>query len=326
MRDHGGFEGNGQTLRIATKLEHFSDNHGYNFTRRVILGILKYPVPYKSVVNPDITPSMKPGASAIDIIDRKKSKPPKCYFDCEQEVVDWVLSSVSFEDRTLFQNTLIVEGKHKRTLHKSLDASIMDTADDIAYGIHDLEDSIALRLISEKEFRLRIDDKICSPLLEFLASKGESVDTYNNMVKSLFGSGKERKRCISRLVGVMINSTRFTTCEVLKDPIVRYGVGLSEEHRAFLDRLQEIVEEFVILSPNVQHLEFKGQTMVVSVFEALASDPKSLLPRDAYESFVKSSEPNRVICDFVAGMTDRYLLKTFERLFSPRMGSVFDKL
>jgi hypothetical protein len=34
----------------------------------------------------------------------------------------------------------------------------------------------------------------------------------------------------------------------------------------------------------------------------------------------------RVICDHVAGMTDDFLLKTYDRLFSPRMGSVFDKL
>ena len=34
----------------------------------------------------------------------------------------------------------------------------------------------------------------------------------------------------------------------------------------------------------------------------------------------------RVICDHISGMTDQFLLKTYERLFSPRMGSVFDRL
>lgn len=33
----------------------------------------------------------------------------------------------------------------------------------------------------------------------------------------------------------------------------------------------------------------------------------------------------RAICDDVAGLTDTYLLRIYERLFSPRMGSVFDK-
>jgi dGTPase len=81
----------------------------------------------------------------------------------------------------------------------------------------------------------------------------------------------------------------------------------------------------VIFSPNVQHLEFKGQKLVVSVFEAIQSDPKSLLPADAYARFAATGNV-RAVCDYVAGMTDDFLLKTYDRLFSPRMGSVFDQL
>src|SRR3546814_19986976 len=49
MRDHGGFEGNGQTLRILSKLELFSEGFGSNLTRRTLLGTLKYPVPYSKI-------------------------------------------------------------------------------------------------------------------------------------------------------------------------------------------------------------------------------------------------------------------------------------
>jgi dGTPase len=65
---------------------------------------------------------------------------------------------------------------------------------------------------------------------------------------------------------------------------------------------------------------------VVAVFETLASDPKALLPRSTYDRFAKSDFSPRVICDHIAGMTDSFLLKTYDRLFSPRMGSVFDRL
>jgi dGTPase len=82
----------------------------------------------------------------------------------------------------------------------------------------------------------------------------------------------------------------------------------------------------VIRSAAVQHLEFKGQNMVVAVFEALAADPKSLLPETTRARYEASPDPKRVICDHVAGMTDGFLLRTYERLFSPRMGSVFDDL
>ncbi len=50
MRDHGGFEGNGQTLRLLTKLETSYGAFGLDLTRRSLLGILKYPVPRSKVV------------------------------------------------------------------------------------------------------------------------------------------------------------------------------------------------------------------------------------------------------------------------------------
>lgn len=46
MRKAGGFEGNGQTLRILARLERFSTNAGANLTRRTLLGVLKYPAPF----------------------------------------------------------------------------------------------------------------------------------------------------------------------------------------------------------------------------------------------------------------------------------------
>ncbi|MGL4712962.1 MAG: dGTP triphosphohydrolase, partial [Shewanella sp.] len=45
MRDHGGFEGNGQTFRILSKLEPYTLDFGMNLCRRTMLGILKYPAP-----------------------------------------------------------------------------------------------------------------------------------------------------------------------------------------------------------------------------------------------------------------------------------------
>jgi hypothetical protein len=82
----------------------------------------------------------------------------------------------------------------------------------------------------------------------------------------------------------------------------------------------------VITSPAVQHLEFKGQEMVVAVFEVMQADPARLLPREELAKYDAVGGDLRVICDVVAAMTDTHLLKTYERLFSPRMGSVFDRL
>jgi dGTPase len=82
----------------------------------------------------------------------------------------------------------------------------------------------------------------------------------------------------------------------------------------------------VITSPAVQHLEFKGQGIIVAVFEAMQADPERLLPCEELAKFSAAVGDPRIICDYVAATTDTHLLKTYERLFAPRMGSVFDLL
>ncbi len=63
--------------------------------------------------------------------------------DCETDVVDWILDPLPESDRDLFQTATREDGKHAKSLFKSLDCTIMDVADDVSYGVHDLEDAIA---------------------------------------------------------------------------------------------------------------------------------------------------------------------------------------
>jgi dGTPase len=328
MRSCGGFEGNGQTLRILSRLENFSTGAGANLSRRTLLGVLKYPVFYSKVCNPTIAPKLFSGPTTLDIIDAEASKPPKCYMDSERDVVDWILNPLTEAEREEFQACDPEPGKHHKSRHKSLDCSIMDVADDIAYGVHDLEDAIALGLIAKDAFAKALQDK-CPSFLDALKAKYPDESENNvflNMVEGLFGDSAIRKRFISRLVHHFITATGYEEHGIFCEPLVRYRVVLKHQQRLFLGVLKKLVADEVIFSPSVQHLEFKGQTMVVSVFEALQTDPKRLLPRDAYAKFAKANDDLRIICDHVAGMTDTYLLRTYERLFSPRMGSIFDKL
>jgi len=328
MRDHGGFEGNGQTLRILTKLEKFSANAGANLTRRTLLGILKYPVSYSAAYNSSINPRLLDEPTSIKIIDRKKSKPPKCYLDTEQEVVDWLLEDVDKDDRKRFCELKAIENKHSKAIHKSFDCSIMDVADDIAYGIHDLEDAISLNLLTEKQFREDVTEENSAQFLDALNEKYPdefSNDVYDGFVNKLFSDNKTRKRQISRLVHHFITHAEVYEVDGFKEPMLCYRVRIKDKNKKLLDALKDSVLKRVIMSPNVQQLEFKGQKMVVSVFEVLASEPEAFLPADMIELYEENKDI-RVICDYIAGMTDGFLLKTYDRLFSPRMGSVFDKL
>jgi dGTPase len=327
MRDHGGFEGNGQTLRILSRLEYFSQSAGANLCRRTLLGVLKYPAPFSRTNN--LRPALDGSTTAVSLIDPKCSKPPKCYMDSEEEVVRWILADLDESERTAFQAVDQNQTKHHKPRHKSLDCSIMDVADDISYGVHDLEDAIALGLLTQEEFEAGAPSEKCSSFLDALKLKypdegGNNV--YNHVVSMLFGGSASRKRCISRMVHHFMTAVEIRETPEFSEPLVRYRVGLKSGPATFLSALHDVVRNEVILDPNVQHLEFKGQKMVVSVFEALASDPKRLLPRDTYKRFQDANSDTRIICDHVAGMTDGYLLKTYDRLFSPWVGSVFDKL
>lgn len=330
MKDNGGFEGNGQTLRILTRLEKFSQNAGANLTRRTLLGVLKYPAPYSAFSDSALLPCLSDKTHTIQIIDREKSKPPKCYLDSEKHIVDWIFDGLSQEDVTAFTKIKSGKsGKHGKTIHKSLDCSIMDVADDIAYGVHDFEDAIALSMIDEDDFRQFVKAEDCRPFLDLLNEKYPDEfgnDVYGGFIGKLFGQGGARKRQISRLVHHFLTHIEWVDTGEFAEPLLRYRVRLNENVQPFLDALKNLVWEKVIKSANVQQLEFKGQKMVVSVFEAIAFEPESFLPDDTKSKYKESGGDVRVICDYIAGMTDGFLLKTYERLFSPRMGSVFDKL
>ena len=327
MKNKGGFEGNGQTLRILSKLETFSKSNGANLTRRTLLGLLKYPVCYSDASADVGQGEMEKRASSIKIIDRQQSKPPKCFLDTESDLVEWILEPLNWDDRSEFLQTIKESDGHHKPLHKSLDCTVMDVADDIAYGVHDLEDAIELDLISENDFRCLVQMKECRVFLESLNKRYSKEQTdYDTFVKHLFKGRATRKRYISRLVHHFIVGAKIEIQDSFSEPLLKYRIVLDSESRNFLNALTKLIQDRVIKSPRVQHLEFKGQQMVVSVFEALQSDPKSLVPSNAFPNVTNGDLDDRYICDYVAAMTDGSLLKTYERLFSPRMGSVFDRL
>jgi dGTPase len=87
------------------------------------------------------------------------------------------------------------------------------------------------------------------------------------------------------------------------------------------------VKENIILSPEVQHLELKGEKIVEALFDILYANPETLL--EIKDRKLLASNPQmkeRIICDYIAGMTDSYASKIYKRIFIPDNGSVFDRL
>ena len=76
----------------------------------------------------------------------------------------------------------------------------------------------------------------------------------------------------------------------------------------------------MIKTPNVQQLEFKGQKLVIELFDALYSDPERLLPSSTRKRYVcaeSASQKSRVVCDYISGMTDEYATRLYEKIYYP---------
>ncbi|NBM90465.1 dNTP triphosphohydrolase [Proteus sp. G2658] len=311
MRDDSGFEGNAQTLRICTKLGEYSDNDGLNLTRRTLLGVIKYPCFYSKVVNLELY--LNPNSLNLD-----KFSPPKCIFDCDKEYVEWILKPFD-KDKEIFMSTSdIIEGKHKKPLYKSLDASIMEIADDIAYGVHDLEDAIALRLVSEKNWKVDVVDKLKTFPLSV------NIDKYTQYLFS--GENKTRKKAISLLVNYFVTNAEIIKLDKFSHNLLDYQANFSDVIREELNIIKKFVVNHVIKTPEVQTLEYKGQQMIVKLFDTIANNPSRLLPKKYYQKYKNEGDSLRVICDYLAGTTDDYATRLYHKIFTPSSGSIFDRL
>lgn len=268
-------------------------------------------------------------ASVVRLIDRKACRPPKCYLETENDVVDWLLDPVLQADRDLFTSWQPVDGDHIKTLHKTFDCSIMDLAEDVTFGVHDLEDALAMGLMDARDVAEMIPGADCGSFLAYLKQRAPEDfgnDIHAGFVEALTRDQSTRKRTISRMVGHLITSVQVETINAFETGLMRYWATLPGPQATFLKALKDAVMEKVIRNASIQHLEFKGQNMVVAVFEALANDPKSLLPQSTRARYAAADDRMRVICDHISGMTDGFLLRTYERVFSPRIGSVFDEI
>lgn len=322
MRAHGGFEGNGQTLRLITKLENSYGSYGLDLTRRTLLGILKYPVPYSKLVTRE--PSSNP-----DRLKLKEWHPPKCYLDSEQDVVDWILAPFSTHDSLTFQEIAFstAASKHGHTKYQSLDCSLMNIADDIAYGVHDLEDAIHLQLISQHA----LENEEVKAIYEQANEQG-SLPLFESMMDKLFDPAVAiRKSAIGELVNFFITSTMLTECGesvCFESPLLKYNASLPTQAQALLSAFKHIIYRHVIDSPEARSIEFGGQTVVVRLFDAISTNAESLLDlnyREKYRQAATAHEAMRVVCDYIANMTDEYAYRMHERLFGFNTRTVFER-
>ncbi|MGB2740050.1 MAG: anti-phage deoxyguanosine triphosphatase [Cognaticolwellia sp.] len=317
MRDHGGFEGNGQTFRIVAHLEPFSEHFGMNLTRRTLLGLIKYPQTLGNLQQnaPQVLPA------SFRQLEASKWHPPKGLYQDDIEMIEWVLSPLCQEDRALFQQISINSHKHSKTIYKSLDCSIMELADDIAYGIHDLEDAIVTGVVNQQDFHDQVIQRLQKIDDEWLQ------DYSNSLAEQLFSKKRyKQKEAIGGLVNYLITAITLADINETKacnfqEPLLRYNAVHPTIAAQTLQIFKDFVYQYVIKQTSLQQLEYRGQQIVMELFEALASDPERLLPKNTVARWQQANDNGlnsyRVIADYVAGMTDEYATRLYQTLFLP---------
>ncbi len=324
MRHYGGFEGNAQTLRILAKLGEYTPENGLDLSRRTALGVMKYPAIYNDVIAANTTYLAQLQEQQVDdfrTLQMNRWAPPKSLYLEEKALFDWVLTPFSSNDKLRFTQLADCKDCHRQTQYKALDTTIMELADDIAYGIHDLEDAIAMKMVSREIWQAEVMEH--PDFKQFALWDDE-------MTNRLFSdSSRGRKHAVSKIVGIMVESIYMDENDEFEHPLLRYQARLKEGETAVLELLKRFVFKNVITIPEVKQMEYKGQLIVLELFKSLRANPSALLPSNAYEKYKLAENEQaqqRVISDYIAGMTNTYASRLYEKLFTPTQGSIFDRL
>jgi dGTPase len=294
MLNSGGFEGNAQSLRLIgeTIYSGTRGRRGMNATRALIDGIQKY----KRLFREDRT------AGNHFLYD-------------DQEPLRRFTVGPTISEAGLDYSRL-----------RSLECQIMDWADDTAYGLSDIVDSINAGFLRFE----RVED--------WAANQSLKPDEQKH-IETVLSAIKERKveARFSRKIGAFIRATSLVTrTGPLSDISHRYRLSLvvESEVRAEVDIYKRLCRDLVFRHSQLHQLERKARMILEAIFTAFAeayleatNPPLRLLP-ESYDSLIRNADGHlgraRVLCDYVAGMTDLFATRTYKRLFDPSFGSTVD--
>jgi len=299
MKPWGGFEGNAQTLRLITEIIFTSgrSRRGLNPSRAFMDGVLKYKTLFRDWDDPV----------------------RHFLYDEQERYLDFVFDQRPFPAE-------YGPGRDRNAL-RSLECQIMDWADDTAYSLNDLVDSANAGFVTEAKVRrwageedLAADE---AALLEVLLAAIAAGDL---------------ERVMNRRIGTFVEACTLVEREnFMSDRTHRYRFGVAIDPTVVREQklYARLARSLVFRSPQVCQLEHKGGWMLERIFTALADNylhtetpPHALLARD-FEAEIASAtgDPRRrarVICDYLAGMTDGFASRIYKRLFDPDFGSIID--
>ena len=199
-------------------------------------------------------------------------------------------------------------------LRGTLECQLSNLADEIAYDTSDLDDGLRSRILDpEAVVQLAIARRV-------LASIGEPPDAD-------LGDTMMRRRFIRRLVGVVVLDTIQATEKNLlaagiqslselrrnSQNMASYSPAMREEN----EELKSYLFENFYRHYRVVRMAMKAERILQRLFHAYIDEPLQLPPDTLRLSDEEPEGLYRVVCDYIAGMTDRFATQEYKRLFDP---------
>lgn len=196
-------------------------------------------------------------------------------------------------------------------LSPTLEAQVVDVADEIAYDSHDLDDGLRADLIEAgglmkvelwKEAHSRL--KATHPALDRQRQRRQIVKLLiDAQVTDLIQTSDTR-----------LSASKVDSVEDVRNSPQRI-ISFSPKMSKKKDNLGGFLQKNLYQHYRVARMADKARRFMRKLFEIYIDKPSQLPPHS--QKMVKSEGPYRAICDYIAGMTDRYALDEYKRLFEP---------
>ncbi len=193
----------------------------------------------------------------------------------------------------------------------TLEAQIINLADEIAYNNHDIDDALEAGFTSFEELR---GVGLCEEMMLKVEKQFPGIPEQ-----------KKKYQTISTLIGYLINDVvRYSLENIKQNRIETFEdvkavniilVSYSNQADKQTAELKAFLQKNVYQHYKVERMRVKAERYVTLLFSTYKDNP-TLLPQK-YRERIEIETKERVICDYIAGMTDRYALDEYKKLFEP---------
>ena len=192
------------------------------------------------------------------------------------------------------------------TLNSSLEAQIASISDDIAYNSHDLEDGLKSNLFDLNHLtNIPVLNKIIAKHIKKL--KKYSIDL---IIRQII------REIINEMVSDVINTTKknikLYKIKNLNDIYQTKNqlVGFSQKMQKFDKKIKSFLKYKMYFHKNVNFKTNYGRKVITKLFLQIKKNPKKYINIKKYSN----SNIERIICDYIAGMTDRYAINLYNQI------------